>query len=235
MTCFVKSLGSSVQGARHHVTPCNLASMATIGRQLRARFLVTFTYNVLSPRRTGRLEDIAPSSRRRSMGVGMLQGTRLPSAEQPLLVSNLQGYKFISAGYGPRLNKSAGVGLLLSEKLFPEASIRAVARPTEPCLAGRGLAVRTVTSTFDYCWITLYVHPCTQCKASPLAVKLYAWAANILSKFPRRCTPIIGLDANGRVGMHNLNGCYFQTGGWNWRASKRQGEFARFSSQALCQ
>ena len=145
------------------------------------------------------------------MGVGMLQGTRLPSAEQPPQVSTLPGYKFISAGYGPRSNKSAGVGLLLSERLFPEASIRSVAWPTEPCLAGRGLAVRTVTSTFDYCWIALYISPCPQGKASPLAVKLYAWAANILAKLPRRCTPIIGTGANGRVGMHNLSGGYHQT------------------------
>ena len=120
--------------------------------------LVAMSYNPMSMLSLGRQEDILAGALRRRAAVVLLQGTRW-KATHPIEHWRCHGFEVFSCGYGTCSNRAAGVVVALHSSVFKMEHIHSVAYPTDPCLAGRAMGIRTVTKTRDYFWCAWYVPP----------------------------------------------------------------------------
>ena len=117
--------------------------------------LLVATYNVMTMRQPGRLQDIVKVlSKYHVMG---LQGTRVLTQE-PIKCSTAMGMISMEAGYANCSggNRHAGVALMLSKRIFQENMVKWVDAPAPAPLRGRGLAARVKSSFFDAMFMVLY-------------------------------------------------------------------------------
>ena len=134
------------------------------------------------------------------------QGTCL-RREQELLhtsYSFIAGFHVISAGYSKSSNKKAGVTIAINGRFFRRKQLRAIAFPTEPCLAGRALAIRAVRRKANFSITRAYIAP--GLKACGVVHKTCDWLSLFCYKCPRRSLPILSLDANAHTDL--IKGLY---------------------------
>ena len=179
--------------------------MAALSRAVGACLLsgmreLVVSYNCMSLKQCGRLSDIHSELHKTS--VLCLQGTRRAADPQHAVeYTHVDGRNVFESGYGPRSNKHAGVSISLAASKHKREELTHVAWPKDPCLAGRGLAVRSRRLTSDITFICAYVPPQASGKPHNIAVKLYDWVAQVLNKLPARTLPVLCLDANAWTGL----------------------------------
>lgn len=120
------------------------------------------SYNVMSLRQAGRVNDLAKVLRRK--GCLCLQGTREPAGDQPVAYRGGLGFHQFSSGYSKVSNKHAGVAIFVSDRV-PLECVSSVAWPTELPLRGRALALRIKTTQSVIVFVSAYVPP--YCWAAP--------------------------------------------------------------------
>ena len=122
------------------------------------RSIIVLSHNALSMRAITRRHDLAAFFEAKQADVILFQGTRI-RAQQPVESSLLGAYRLFDSGYGPSSNSHAGVAVWLRKHTFAQRQFKSVAWPSEPCLRGRAIVVRTSKPLNDNTWISAYPPP----------------------------------------------------------------------------
>ena len=100
-----------------------------------------------------------------------------------------------------RPHNSCGVSIILRTQVFPRRNVARVYSPPE-AYHGRFGAVRLKRGDLDVCVISLYMHTEPQKQIQQERnIQLWKYVGDFISRLPRRCTPILCLDANAHVGL----------------------------------
>eukprot|EP00929_Paragymnodinium_shiwhaense_P064999 TRINITY_DN32632_c0_g1_i1.p1 TRINITY_DN32632_c0_g1~~TRINITY_DN32632_c0_g1_i1.p1 ORF type:complete len:435 (-),score=25.74 TRINITY_DN32632_c0_g1_i1:238-1542(-) len=153
-----------------------------------------------------RLQEIVTELR--SCDVLLLSGTKVQQRDgAPFHVGALDTHRCIHFGYGrgKGTNHSAGICICWKKTLCQTNRITQIFHPPK-LLQGRGGAIRVKQHNRDMLFICAYPPPITDRSSREVSQKVYGWIDQLLKDCPRRCTPVVGLDANGRVGLESLPG-----------------------------
>ena len=156
------------------------------------------TYNAQSAATRARLTEILHEFS--GVDVVCLQGTKHPSPNPDVTqmkISNYTVYRW-PASKGAHTNAAAGVAIAINNKVFADQYRRDIWNvPAE--LQGRAGAVRySKRNCYDWCFISAYFPVNGQDPEG--SAKLTKWIDGTLSQLPTNCTPLIGTDANGKLG-----------------------------------
>ena len=162
------------------------------------------TYNAQAATSRDRLTHIVKEFS--GVDIILLQGTKQKELALNATTMKIGQYSFIRwpAGRGQHTNTSTGVAIGFKDSTFPAKYRRQVWHPAAD-LQGRGGAVRcTKRNSFDWCFISVYLPVNGQDPKG--ADSVLAWVDSVLSELPVNCIPIVGMDANGKVGMVRSGG-----------------------------
>ena len=130
-----------------------------------------------------------------------LQGTQCTTT-LPVEQTSQDGFHVFHWGRAPgKAGRPTGVALCASKRALPASSIREVWVPPES-VRGRLGMVRFKTPRVDVAVVVGYA-PCEpQCQKDQAGVNTF-WRVlcGLLSRLPARCTPLLLLDANGKLGV----------------------------------
>ncbi len=157
-----------------------------------------------------RFLDICAEFNNRNIAIFILQGTckkQLYDGQRNWTEHN-EHYWTFHWGWAPKAthsNKSCGITICLHRARFELKQVVEISSP-ELALAGRGGSLRIKTLHEDINVMGLYYPPFTgvsrNYKKHIACVRhLNTWAQKVLHAMPNRCSPIVGLDGNGRVGL----------------------------------
>ena len=162
------------------------------------------TYNSQSATSRARITEIAKEFS--GVDVVLLQGTKQKELALSATTMKVGQYSFLRwpAGRGQHTNSSTGVAIGIKDNTFPAQYRRQVWHPPSD-LQGRGGAVRFAKrNSFDWCFISAYFPVNGQ---DPDGTdSLLTWLDSVLSELPMSCVPIVGMDANGKVGLIRSGG-----------------------------
>jgi hypothetical protein len=163
------------------------------------------TYNVMIANTENRMEDIAEALRQSGVQVALLQGT------MRTLWDTKRGYDVIDVGkyrcysFGTVKEKHAGCMISVCRQTFEDNEAIRIWALVDPSVRGRLGVVRLKRTTFDVSLITAYVPPVdANGEVREVGHKVYKCLQDLIehkSVIPGRSIPIIGLDANGHVGL----------------------------------
>ena len=153
------------------------------------------TYNVISLRRTDRLQSILQELD--FCAVIAMQGTRNRQFNDLGMHSSVvNNFLLLQAGYGKRGNSHSGVALAINLKHVNRTCVHSFAYPQEPQIQGRALAVRVRQTHCDIMHISVYFPPASAHKAISVTKLLLGWLSSLFRKSPIRVIPVIYMDSN---------------------------------------
>ena len=160
-------------------------------------------YNPLSLVQPFRLHEI--SSRLSHIDI-VCPGTRLRSKlEQEQTVIRMKNHDVYSWGYGrgPNTNRSTGV-TFLKKGLFRDKHVVNIQSPPRE-MQGRAGAMRLKSGRYDILIVGAYLPPFAgNTKDFPrhkqTVDKVMSWCQGQIQQAPYRCTPIVCLDLNDKLG-----------------------------------
>ena len=158
------------------------------------------SYNVMSMRREGRMEQILRTIGSEAI---LLQGTREKALEgEHVSYTKRFGYHNYSFGYyGNGVSSHTGVQISLSARVYNVNQLVQVSTPPPKLIAGRVGAVRAKTGTSDVLYVVAYLPPDVGTEKSLRVYKaVLAWICKVIGSFGGRCLPVIAVDANDRLG-----------------------------------
>ena len=163
------------------------------------RFLFA-TYNCLSLRQDGRNDDISEAFR--TCSAYALQGTRKFTGDDPCLRTRTKDFVHFDFGYAHGGNAHTGVQIAIHRRHIGEQSVKQIAYPDQKYLRGRIGCVRVVGPRFDHTYIAAYLPPDTgSARAQRDYTKCVEWLEKFVMGLPARTVPIVGIDANDKLGL----------------------------------
>ena len=163
------------------------------------------SYNIANVQSHERLMDVISVLASKQILVGMLQGTcrRLVDVKRGFDVLDVDGYRCVS--FGHLGDWHAGCMICVSLRAFPECDWRRIWVPNQTCTRGRIGMIRLKRPDFDVCFFSAYVPPVD--KTGTIRDVVHTVLGDISNAIssrqicPHRSVPILGIDANGHVGM----------------------------------
>ena len=135
-----------------------------------------------------------------------IHGTRHKAGQHRISESRVGNFHVFQSGYGGTCNSHAGVTVAVNAKRFERKHVVSLVFPSDQSLHGRALVVPVKRGATDIALCSVYIPPMKASKAQIAASKLYSWLSACMSRLPCRCTPVICLGANGKVGLSEVTG-----------------------------
>ena len=168
------------------------------------------SFNVLSLAGTARQEEVIRAFSKHDIII--LQGTRERTAGHAEM-DNCCGYFKFKFGYGPKSNKHAGCAIYFKKGVFHTSGFKAVAYPDDAQLLGRLGAVRYKdrANSTDINIVAAYLPPEGAKGTRKIYEKAVNWLHHHLDRLPHRVLPVVGTDANCKLGMQVQDGIHVST------------------------